>query len=91
VQAYRTEVVVKDFPRKVETLCLWGKQLLAGLQEGSLLFFKRLTPGSDEENGNSTQAESLAWQVRCVRAATVIITQLAVPRCTQLFTCYELC
>lgn len=79
-------MVVKDFPRKIETLCPWGDQLLAGLQEGSLLFFKRSVPGpapsSDGADGDCAQAEGLAWQVRFVYGAPVTITQSAVTGCT---------
>jgi hypothetical protein len=54
-EAYRSEVVVEQFPRKIQSLCVWGDQVLAGLQDGSLLFFRNISGDAGSCKG--------AWQV----------------------------
>jgi hypothetical protein len=54
-EAYRSEVVVEQFPRKIQSLCIWGDQVLAGLQDGSLLFFRNVSGDTGGGKG--------AWQV----------------------------
>lgn len=57
-EAYRTETVVDNFPRTIASLCLWGEQVLVGLQDGSVLFFQR--------NAAAAVGQAGAWQVRKV-------------------------
>lgn len=54
-EAYVPETVVDRFPRKIECICTWHEQVLVGLQDGSLLFFKRVPDAADGQ---------LKWQVR---------------------------
>lgn len=60
-EAYRSEVVVEQFPRKIQSLCIWGDQVLAGLQDGSLLFFRNVPV--DVSSGRTS------WQVRSLARA----------------------
>ncbi|KIY93011.1 hypothetical protein MNEG_14951 [Monoraphidium neglectum] len=48
-RAYDVEVVADQFARKINALCVWGRQLLAGVGDGSLLFFEEPPPRPAEE------------------------------------------
>lgn len=57
LKAYYVESVVDSFPRKIESLCLWEGQILAALQDGSLLFFRCSPQEGDDAAG------LVKWQV----------------------------
>ncbi len=54
-QAFTLETVVQQSPRKVDSLCAWAGYVLAGLNDGSLLVYKRQ---------ESAAEDNLKWQVR---------------------------
>jgi hypothetical protein len=54
-QAFTLETVVQQSPRKVDSLCAWAGYVLAGLNDGSLLVYKRQDSASED---------NLKWQVR---------------------------
>lgn len=65
-RAYDAEVVVDQFARKINALCVWGRTLLAGLADGSLLFFEEQQRQVDRAAGAGTGAAAqadAAWQV----------------------------
>ncbi len=51
-----------QFARKVEALCVWGDKLLAGLADGSLLFFEQQQRPAGA-TGASPGGTAAAWQV----------------------------
>lgn len=62
-EAYEPSVVVDEFARKIDSLCVWEDNLIAGLSDGSLLFFQEQQQGS--EQGSSRRLSS--WQVTRVQ------------------------
>ena len=54
-EAYRPEVVVECFPRKIECICLWENFVLAGLADGSLIFL--------QQGGSAKAHDESKWQV----------------------------
>ncbi|WIA17457.1 hypothetical protein OEZ85_014302 [Tetradesmus obliquus] len=62
-EAYEPSVVVDEFARKIDSLCVWEDNLIAGLSDGSLLFFQEQQQGS--EQGSSRGLSS--WQVTRVQ------------------------
>lgn len=82
-EAYRAEPVVAGFGRRIESLCWWQDTVLAGLQDGSLLFFKQVdvagapAAGVDAAGSGGDGAAAASpgkeggkqWQVRRAAAA----------------------
>jgi hypothetical protein len=62
-EAYEPSVVVDEFARKIESLCVWGDTLIAGLSDGSLLFFQEQQQGSEQGSGRVLSS----WQVTRVQ------------------------
>eukprot|EP00879_Flechtneria_rotunda_P024756 GHRR01026263.1.p2 GENE.GHRR01026263.1~~GHRR01026263.1.p2 ORF type:complete len:170 (+),score=65.75 GHRR01026263.1:82-591(+) len=60
-EAFEPSVVVDEFARKIEALCVWGNTLLVGLSDGSLLFFEQ------QSGGNAVGASISTWQVTKVQ------------------------
>lgn len=60
-EAFEPGVVVDEFARKIDSLCVWNNTLIAGLSDGSLLFF-------EEQNAESSAGASIStWQVTRVQ------------------------
>lgn len=60
-EAFQPSVVVDEFARKIESLCVWEDTLVSGLSDGSLLFFNEQ---SSEEQGSRVVS---TWQVTRVQ------------------------
>ena len=56
-----TDVVIATLSRKIESLCVWQDHVLAGLQDGTLIFFKQPAAGRPGQDG---KGEEHKWQVR---------------------------
>lgn len=60
-EAFEPSVVVDEFARKIGSLCVWNKTVIAGLTDGSLLFF-------DEQSAESSTGTNIStWQVSRVQ------------------------
>jgi len=57
-EAFEPSVVVDDFARKIEALCVWNGTIIASLGDGSLLFFQEQAA----DQGGSVPTVS-SWQV----------------------------
>ena len=63
-EAYRVETVVDNFGRRIDSLCVWNENVLCGLQDGSLLFFKADEDSVHGKVQSSNRGQSpLKWQV----------------------------
>eukprot|EP00882_Tetradesmus_deserticola_P020833 GHRQ01022517.1.p1 GENE.GHRQ01022517.1~~GHRQ01022517.1.p1 ORF type:complete len:242 (+),score=84.23 GHRQ01022517.1:280-1005(+) len=63
-EAYEPSVVVDDFARKIDSICVWNDTLIAGLSDGSLLFFQeQQQQGSAQSSGRVLSS----WQVTRVQ------------------------
>lgn len=63
-EAFAPRVVVDDFARKIDALCIWGNTLIVGLSDGSLLFFneqQQQAPAGGSGGGGATALST--WQV----------------------------
>jgi hypothetical protein len=92
-RAYDVEVVADDFGKRVTALCPHGAGLIAGLEDGSLLFFEAPAPadggGGNASSGSGSGGAAAAagggggaapWQVARVEKAFCkrAVLQLAV-------------
>lgn len=60
-EAFEPRIVVDEFARKIESLCVWKETIIASLSDGSLLFFEEQAPA---EVKDSTSAPTVTtWQV----------------------------
>ncbi|KAF6257282.1 hypothetical protein COO60DRAFT_26268 [Scenedesmus sp. NREL 46B-D3] len=64
-EAYEPSVVVDEFARKIDSLCVWDDTLIAGLSDGSLLFFQEQQQQQGNEQGPGRVLSS--WQVTRVQ------------------------
>jgi hypothetical protein len=62
-EAYEPSVVVDEFARKIDSICVWEDNLIAGLSDGSLLFFQEQQQGSEQGSGRVLSS----WQVTRVQ------------------------
>jgi hypothetical protein len=62
-EAYEPSVVADEFARKIDSLCVWEDTLIAGLSDGSLLFFNEQQQGSEQGSGRVLTS----WQVTRVQ------------------------
>jgi hypothetical protein len=62
-EAYEPEVVVDQLGKKIECLCPWNKAVIAGLSDGSLLFFEE-QPVEQRQSAGGTLSP---WQVTRVK------------------------
>lgn len=60
-EAFEPSVVVDEFARKIDALCVWKDTLIAGLSDGSLLFF------SQQSSDGSAAGDLSSWQVTRVQ------------------------
>jgi hypothetical protein len=59
-EAFEPSVVVDEFARKINALCVWKNSLVAGLSDGNLLFF-------NEQRAQVAGSEFSTWQVTRVQ------------------------
>lgn len=58
-EAFEPSVVVDDFARKIEALCVWNESIVASLGDGSLLFFQE--QAAADQSGSVPTVST--WQV----------------------------
>jgi hypothetical protein len=58
-EAFEPSVVVDDFARKIDALCIWNDTIITSLSDGSLLFFQE-QPAADQQGSAPTVS---TWQV----------------------------
>lgn len=59
-EAFEPSVVVDEFARKINALCVWKDSLVAGLNDGNLLFF-------NEQRAQVAGSDFSTWQVTRVQ------------------------
>lgn len=59
-EAFEPSVVVDDFARKIDAICVWGEKIIASLADGSLLFFEEQPAADQQADGGPTVS---TWQV----------------------------
>lgn len=60
-EAFEPSVVVDDFARKIDALCIWKETIIASLSDGSLLLFEQQTEAADHEDPSAPTVST--WQV----------------------------
>lgn len=60
-EAFEPSVVVDDFARKIDAICVWGQKVIASLADGSLLFFEEQLAA--DQQGSDDGPTVSTWQV----------------------------
>jgi hypothetical protein len=93
-EAFKPSVVVDDFARKIDALCVWGATILASLSDGSLLFFEQVPdppqahhpPGPARQPPSANPTAAAAAASASASAAAPALTSWQVTRVHKGFT-----